>query len=151
LPRFEFESRTFHLFYLYLCSWLKDHVCLSRGVQVAGAAWRAMMRIVVGVGGLVQRIGDGRTAWVLSGRMIRRSADAVCGLHRTHGDDERGFVDLASKPRSTICHWFGLKTTGTVFSDLASKPVVMVFSGLDSKPMDSGFSVWASKLAATIW
>jgi hypothetical protein len=39
---------------------------------------------------------------VLSGRMIERSGDAVCGLHRTQGDKERGFLGLASKRRSTI-------------------------------------------------
>jgi hypothetical protein len=34
-----------------------------------------------------------------------------------------------------VCQWFGLKTTGTVFSGLASKSVVTVFSGLASKPV----------------
>jgi hypothetical protein len=34
-----------------------------------------------------------------------------------------------------VYEWFGLKTTQTVFSDLASKPVTMVFSGLASKPV----------------
>jgi hypothetical protein len=29
---------------------------------------------------------------VLGGRMIRRSGDAVCGLHRAHRDEERGFL-----------------------------------------------------------
>jgi hypothetical protein len=55
-------------------------------------AWRAAMRIVAGVGDLVQRTGDGRIAWVLDGRMIGRSGDTVCGLHRAHGDKERGFL-----------------------------------------------------------
>jgi hypothetical protein len=32
-----------------------------------------------------------------------------------------------------ICEWFGLKTTRTVFTGLASKSVVMVFSSLTSK------------------
>jgi hypothetical protein len=32
-----------------------------------------------------------------------------------------------------VCQWIGLKTTGTVFSSLASKPVAMVFSDLASK------------------
>jgi hypothetical protein len=36
---------------------------------------------------------------------------------------------------SMLCEWFGLKTTRTVFSGLASNPVVMVFSGLASKPV----------------
>jgi hypothetical protein len=31
---------------------------LSCGVQVTGATWRAVMRIVAGVGDLVQRTGD---------------------------------------------------------------------------------------------
>jgi hypothetical protein len=62
-------------------------------VQVAGAACRAVMRIMTGVGDLVQRTGDGRTGRVLGGRMIERSGDAVCGLHRARGNEECGFHD----------------------------------------------------------
>jgi hypothetical protein len=40
----------------------------------------------------VQRIGEGRTGRVLGGRVIERSGDAVCGLHRAQGDEERGFL-----------------------------------------------------------
>jgi hypothetical protein len=47
---------------------------------------------VVGVGDLVQRTGDGRTCQVLGGRAIERLGGAVCGLHRTHEDEERGFL-----------------------------------------------------------
>jgi hypothetical protein len=65
---------------------------LSRGVQVSGATWRAVMRIMAGVGYLVQRTGDGRTDRVLGGRAIERSGDAVCGLHRARGDEEREFL-----------------------------------------------------------
>jgi hypothetical protein len=71
---------------------LENHVCLSRDVQVAGAAWRAAMRIIAGVGDLVQMTGNGRTGQVLGGRSIERSGGAVCGLHRTRGDDERRFL-----------------------------------------------------------
>jgi hypothetical protein len=70
---------------------MENHVCLSRGVQVAGAAWRAATRIVAGVGDLVQRIEDGRTSRVLGGRMIGRSGNAVCGLHHARGEEECGF------------------------------------------------------------
>jgi hypothetical protein len=59
---------------------------LSRGVQEAGAAWRAMTRTVAGVGDLVQMTGDGRTGRVLDGRAVKRSGGAVCGLHRARGD-----------------------------------------------------------------
>jgi hypothetical protein len=72
------------------------------------------MRIVAGVGDLVQRTGNGRTGRVLRDRTIGRSGDTVCGLHRAREDEERGFFVLASKPRSTVCQCFGLKTTGTV-------------------------------------
>jgi hypothetical protein len=61
-------------------------VCLSRGVQVAGAAWRAATRTVAGVGDLVQRTEDSHTGRVLGGRAFERSGDAVYGLHLTRGD-----------------------------------------------------------------
>jgi hypothetical protein len=35
-------------------------------------------------------------------RTIERSGDAVCGLHHAQLDVERGFLGLASKPRSTV-------------------------------------------------
>jgi hypothetical protein len=50
------------------------------------------MRIMARVGNLVQRTGDGRTGQVLGGRAIERLDDAMCGLHRTRGDEERGFL-----------------------------------------------------------
>jgi hypothetical protein len=48
---------------------VENHIYLSRGVQVTGAAWRVAMSIVVGVGDLVQRTGDGRIGRVLGGRV----------------------------------------------------------------------------------
>jgi hypothetical protein len=99
---------------------LENRVCLSCGVQVTGAPWRAVIRIVAGVGDLVQRTGDGRICQVLCGRAIKRLGGAVCG------DEEHEFLGWASKPRSTVCEWFDLKTTWTIFSGLASKPVARV-------------------------
>jgi hypothetical protein len=61
-------------------------------VQVVGAAWRAVTRIMVGVGDLVQRTEDGRAGRVLGGQAIERSGGAVCGLHHARGDEERGFL-----------------------------------------------------------
>jgi hypothetical protein len=81
---------------------------------VAGAAWCAAIRIMAGVGDLLQRTGDGRTGRVLGGRAIERSGGAMCGLHRACGDEEREFLGSASKPMSMACEWFCLKTTGTV-------------------------------------
>jgi hypothetical protein len=71
---------------------LDNRVCLSRGVKMAGAAWRAVMRIMIGVGDVVQRIENGRMGRVLGGRAIKRSGGIVCGLHRACGDEEREFL-----------------------------------------------------------
>jgi hypothetical protein len=71
---------------------LENRVCLPRGVQVVGAAWRAAMRTVVGVGDLLQMTGDGRTGRVLGGRAVERSGGAMCGLHLARGDLEHGFL-----------------------------------------------------------
>jgi hypothetical protein len=59
---------------------------------VAGAAWRAVTRIVTGVGDLVQRTEDGRIGQVLGGRTIERSSGTVCGLHCARRDEEYRFL-----------------------------------------------------------
>jgi hypothetical protein len=80
------------LFFLLPLFRSENHVCLSHGVQVVGAAWCAVMRTVAVVGDLVQRIGNGRTGRVLGGRAVERSGGAVCGLHCARGDEECGFL-----------------------------------------------------------
>jgi hypothetical protein len=76
----------FHFIFLLSLFRLENRVCLSRDVQVAGAACRAAMRIVPGVGDLVQRTGDARTGRVLDDQTVERSGDTVCGLHLARGD-----------------------------------------------------------------
>jgi hypothetical protein len=51
---------------------------------------------------------------------------------------------------TTVCEWFGLKTTQTVFTGLASKSVATVSGCLASKPTATVFSNFASKLVATV-
>jgi hypothetical protein len=51
----------------------------------------------------------------------------------------------------TVYEWFGLNTTRTVFTGLASKPVATVSSGLASKPTATVFASLASKLVATVF
>jgi hypothetical protein len=86
----------------------------------------------------------------------------MCDLHRACGDKEHWFLCSTSKPRLTVCEWFGLKITQTVFaglasksaamvsSDLASKPAATVLSGLSSKPVTTVFFSLTSKLVWTI-
>jgi hypothetical protein len=50
------------------------------------------MRIIAGVGDLVQRTGDGPTGRVLGGWTIERSGGTVCGLYHARGDEECGFL-----------------------------------------------------------
>jgi hypothetical protein len=71
---------------------VENRICLSRGVQMAGAAWWIATRVMTGVGDLVQRTGNSRTGRVLGGRTIERSGDNVCGLYRARGDKECGFL-----------------------------------------------------------
>jgi hypothetical protein len=56
--------------------------------------------------GRSSRLGADDLGWssmslVLSGRTIEKSGDAVCGMHRAQGDEERRCLCLASKPRLT--------------------------------------------------
>jgi hypothetical protein len=51
---------------------------------------------------------------------------------------------------ATVCEWFGLKTTRTVFVGLASKLVATVSSGLASKPAATVSSGLASKPATMV-
>jgi hypothetical protein len=50
------------------------------------------MRIVAGVGDLLQRTRDGHIGRVLGGRAIERLGGVVFGLHRARGDEEHGFL-----------------------------------------------------------
>jgi hypothetical protein len=89
LERFEFKFGKFHFLSLFRS---KNRVCLPGDVQVAGAAWHAATRIMVGVGDPMQMTRDGRIGRVLGGRVIKRSGDVVCGLHRAREDEERRFL-----------------------------------------------------------
>jgi hypothetical protein len=64
---------------------------------------------------------------VLGGWTIERLGDTVCSLYHAQGDEEHEFLGLASKPRSTVCQWFGIKTTMTFFPVCASKPAATVW------------------------
>jgi hypothetical protein len=82
------------------------------------------------------------TGQVLGGQMIERSVDAMCGLHYTQGDDEHGFLDLASKPRSTVSPGLAPKLVATVSPGLASKPVATVFPTMASKLVAKVLVLW---------
>jgi hypothetical protein len=99
--------------------------------------------------GRSRRLGAEDRGWsstgrVLSGRTIERSCDAICGLHRSQGDEECEFLGSASKPRSTVS------------PGLASKPVVTVlvvwhqnrsfgFPCLGIKIGSCGLVIWPTK------
>jgi hypothetical protein len=76
----------FYFVFLLSLFRLENRVCLSRGVQVASAAWSGATRTVIGVGDLVQRTEDDYTGRVLGGRAVERSGGTVCGLHLARGD-----------------------------------------------------------------
>jgi hypothetical protein len=92
MARFQFEFGMFCFCFSLPLVRSENRVCLSRGVQEAGATWRAATWIVARVGDLMQRTGDGRTGRVLGCRAVERSGGAVCGLHLARGDQKRGFL-----------------------------------------------------------
>jgi hypothetical protein len=50
------------------------------------------MRIMIGVGDLVRKTGDGQVkSQVLGNWTIKMSVNTVCGLHRAQGDKEHEF------------------------------------------------------------
>jgi hypothetical protein len=51
---------------------------------------------------------------------------------------------------TTVCEWFDLKTTRTVFTGLTAKPMATVSSDLTSKPVSTVSSGLASKPAAMV-
>jgi hypothetical protein len=51
---------------------------------------------------------------------------------------------------TTVCEWFLLKITWTIFTGLVSKPVATVSDGLASKPNVTVFSSLVSKLVAMV-
>jgi hypothetical protein len=111
------------LFFFYFFR-LKNHVCLSRGVQVAGVAWCAATRIMAGVGDLMQRTGMvAQVGYSVAGQPRGRVAPcAVCTVHvemRSAGflvesqNQGRQFMSgLASKPLGRFLIGLGLKTDG---------------------------------------
>jgi hypothetical protein len=70
LARFEFKSGIVSFCFSFIFVSFGELCLLVSWCAVAGAAWRATMMIVAGVGDLVQRTEDGRTGWVLSGRAV---------------------------------------------------------------------------------
>jgi hypothetical protein len=86
LAIFEFESGIDLFYFSFTFVSLENRGCLSRGVQVAGAAWHEVTRTVAGVEDLVQMTGDGRTGQILDGRAVEKSSGAVCGMHLARGD-----------------------------------------------------------------
>jgi hypothetical protein len=126
---------------------VENRVCLSRGVQVAGATWWTVMRIVTGVGDLMQRTGDSRTGQVLGGRMIggRVTLCVVCTMHvetrssgfiiETQNQGRRFVIGLASRPLGWFVSDLASKQLGRFVSGLTSKPLGRFVSGLASKPL----------------
>jgi hypothetical protein len=121
-------------------------------VQVAGAAWRVMMRIVAGVGDMVQRTGDGRTGRVHGGRAIERSGGAACDLHHHVETRSMGFLvepqnqgqwfvsDLASKPLGRVSR-FGPQNRQLRFGDLGLKITAAVSWVVPQNQADFGLLV----------
>jgi hypothetical protein len=84
------------------------------------------------------------TGWVLGGQMIERSNDVVCCLHHAQGDEEHGFLGLASKLRSTVSPGLASKLLGTVLV-VWHQNHTFGFPGLGLKTGSCGLVIWPTK------
>jgi hypothetical protein len=117
--------------FTYIFVSCENRVCLSRGVQVIGAAWRAAMRIMAGVGDRVQRTRDGQVQVGYSTARRSRSRVILCAVCIVH--EEMSSVGLLVEPQSQG-QWF--------ISGFASKPLGWFVSGLATKPLGRFLPVW---------
>jgi hypothetical protein len=101
------------------------------------------MRIVAVVGDLVQMTGDGRTGRILGGRVIERSGGAMCDLTVHVEMRSACFFIEPQNQCQTICEWFGLKITRTVFHLFGPQNRWRRFvSGLASKLLGRFSPLW---------
>jgi hypothetical protein len=75
---------------------VKNHICMSRGVQVTYATWQAMTRIVAGVGDPVQRT-------------VHKDTSIVGFLVEPQNKGQQFASGLTSKPFSRVS-WLSFKT-----------------------------------------
>jgi hypothetical protein len=104
---------------------VKNHVCLFHGVQVVGATWQAAMRIMAGIGDLVQRTRDGQAqvGYSMAGRLGGQVISCVvCTVHV----EMRSTGFLVEPQNQGRVSWLSLKTKV------------------------DGFLVWAPKLRSMI-
>jgi hypothetical protein len=92
----------------------------------------------------VEDWGWSSTGWVLGGRTIERSGDAMCGLHCAQGDEERGFLGLASKPKLMVSPGLAPKSMATVLL-VWPQNHSLGFSYLGLKIGRCGLVIWPTK------
>jgi hypothetical protein len=127
---------------------------MSHCVQVTGATWWAAMRIVVGVGDLVQRTGNDQAQVEYSVAGRSRDRVTLCTVCTLHEETSTGFLVwpqnqgqwfvnvLASKPLGRVS-WFKTKVNG--LSVVLPQNHWDGFSGLGLKTDSYGLVIWASK------
>jgi hypothetical protein len=81
---------------------------------------------------------------VLGGWMIGRSGDTVCGLHHVEGDEECGFLGLASNPRSTVSPALASKMMATVLV-VWPQNYSLGFPSLCLKTSSCSLVIWPTK------
>jgi hypothetical protein len=84
------------------------------------------------------------TGQVLSAWTIERSGDAVCDLYYVQGDEERGFLNSASKPRLTVSPGLTSKLVATVLMVWPQNHSLR-FSSLGLKTGSCGLMIWPTK------
>jgi hypothetical protein len=117
---------------------VENHICLSRDVQVTGAAWWAATRIMAGVRDLMQRTRIGQAQVEYSLLIWSRGWVMLCAVCTVHKETRsvsllvepqnqgwRFFSGLASKPLGRVSR-FGPQNRQPRFGDLGIKITMTV-------------------------
>jgi hypothetical protein len=126
MSRFEFESGTFPWFCYITFVHMENRVCLSRGVQVAGATWWAATRIVAGVGDLVQRIRDdqAQVRYSVAGQSGGRVTP--CVIYTVHIETRRAGFLVEPQNQCWQVFLFGPQNRQLRFGDFSIKITAII-------------------------
>jgi hypothetical protein len=120
---------------------VENCVCTSHGVQVERVTWRAAARIMIGVGDIVQRTGDGHVQVGYS--VARRSGGRVtlCAIYTVHMETRSAGFLVEPQNQGHQVFWFEPQNRQLRFGDFGLKIITTVSWFGPQNQVDNGLSI----------